>query len=230
MQSDEKDQSLMDQYKCPTGFQGRTVAESMNLHHSELTDWGLKNVEIKPAFKILDVGCGGGETIKKLAKYVFEGKVFGIDYSKDMVAYSKEVNNNLIAQKKVSIAQCSVVKTSFPDNFFDLVTAIETYYFWPSLSDAFQEIRRILKPNGNLLLINEMIKDGVYEIKNASLIKKTHVHLVTLPEIQQILESFGFTNVKVFRKPKSPWNAVLAQKPGLFKNSSMSNFGDQTSY
>ena len=213
MQSDEKDQSFMDQYKCPTGLQGKTVAESMNLHHSALTDWGLKKVGIKPAFKILDVGCGGGKTIKKLAKLASRGKVFGIDYSKDMVAYSKEVNSNLISQKKVSIEECSIVKTNFSSNFFDLVTAIETYYFWSSLSDAFQEIKRILKPNGNLLLINEMIKDGVYEIKNAKLIKKTHVHLISLPKIQQTLESVGFTNVKIFRKPKSPWNAVLAQKP-----------------
>jgi ubiquinone/menaquinone biosynthesis C-methylase UbiE len=218
MQPDEKDQPLMDQYRCPTGLQGRTVAESMNLHHSNLTDWGLKKIEIKPTFRILDVGCGGGETIKKLAKYAFEGKVFGIDYSKDMVAYSQELNSCLIAQKKVSIAECSIIKTNFPKHFFDLVTAIETYYFWPNLSDAFREIKRILKPNGNLFLINEMIKDGIYEIKNAKLIKKTHVHLVSLPKIQQLLESDGFTNVKIFRKTKSPWNAILAQKPLLPKN------------
>jgi len=50
-----------------------------------------------------------------------------------------------------------VDKTGFRDNFFDLVTAIETYYFWSSLPDAFKEIQRILKADGNFLMINEMI-------------------------------------------------------------------------
>jgi len=215
MQSDEKDQSFMDQYKCPTGLQGKTVAESMNLHHSALTDWGLKKVGIKPAFKILDVGCGGGKTIKKLAKLASRGKVFGIDYSKDMVQYSHELNSKLVEQNKVSIVECSVTKTDFPDNFFDLITAIETYYFWPSLPDAFQELKRILKPQGKLLLINEMIKDGIYELENAEMIKKTHVRLVPLETLKSTLQSLGFVHIEIFRKKRSAWNAILAQKPLL---------------
>lgn len=213
MKSNEKDQNFMDQYKCPTGLQGRTVAESMNLHHSALTDWGLKKVEIKPVFKILDVGCGGGKTVKKMAQLAFEGEVFGIDYSKDMVNYSHELNSKLIEQNKVAIVECSVTNTNLPDNSFDLITAIETYYFWPSLPDAFQELKRILKPQGKLLLINELIKDGSYEIENAELIKKTHVHLVPLEQLKNTLQSLGFIHIEIFRKKMSAWNAILAQKP-----------------
>jgi ubiquinone/menaquinone biosynthesis C-methylase UbiE len=101
----------------------------------------------------------------------------------------------------------------FQEDFFDLVTAIETYYFWPDLQAAFREIKRILKPERNLLMINEMVKDGVYEVENADIIAKTHAHLIPLHEIQVILNSVGFINVKVFTKTKSPWNAILAQKP-----------------
>jgi hypothetical protein len=57
-----------------------------------------------------------------------------------------------------------------------------------------------------------MIKDGVYEIKNAEIIVKTQVHLVPLHEIKRILHSAGYSNVKVYRKRKSDWNAVLAKK------------------
>ena len=79
--------------------------------------------------------------------------------------------------------------------------------------DAFQEIKRVLKPKGNLLLINEMIKDDSFEIKNAKLIKQTHVKLVRLKKIQRMLTEQGFVDVKVFRKRNSEWNAVIAQKP-----------------
>ena len=203
---------LMDQYKCPTGHQGKRVAALMNQSHKPLTLWGLTHVNIEPDYVILDVGCGGGKTVSRLAQRAPLGKVFGIDYSSDMVAYSQKVNKKLIAENRVKIVSASAEKTGFPDNFFDLATAVETYYFWPSLSDALREIRRVLKPNGKLLMVNEMVKDGEYEIKNAKIIEQTHVHLITLEEIKDAILSTGFVDVQVFTKAGSPWNAILAKK------------------
>jgi ubiquinone/menaquinone biosynthesis C-methylase UbiE len=203
---------LMEQYKCPTGRRGRLIAASMNKGHKPLTLWGLTHVNIEPDYVILDVGCGGGKTVSRLAKRAPLGKVFGIDYSADMVEYSRKVNKKLIAENRVEIVEASVEKTSFPDNFFDLVTAVETYYFWPNLFDALREIRRVLKPNGKLLMVNEMVKDGVYEIKHAKMIEKTHVHLIPLEEVKDTMLSVGLVDVQVFTKAGSPWNAILAKK------------------
>jgi len=168
---------------------------------------------------ILDVGCGGGKTVRRLAQRAFQGKVFGIDYSADMVEYSRKVNKKLIAENRVEILEGSVEKTGFPDNFFGLVTAIETYYFWSSLPDALKEIKRVLKPDGRLLMVNEMVKDGVYEVENAEMIEKTQVCLLPLEEIRKIMQSIGFANVQIFTKPESPWNVILAQ------NSKLSSLG-----
>ena len=165
------------QYRCPTGVSGRNVAANMNKGHWDLTTWGLKHVNIKSDSVILDVGCGGGKTISRLARRAFLGKVCGIDHSEDMVDFSKQVNKKFVASNRVEILHGTVEKTGFKDDFFDLVTAIETYYFWPNLSEAFQEIKRILKKGGYLLIINEMVKDGLYEVKNAEIIAKTHVRL-----------------------------------------------------
>jgi ubiquinone/menaquinone biosynthesis C-methylase UbiE len=203
---------LLDQYKCPKGRRGRVVAALMNKGHEALTLWGLTHVNIEPDYVILDVGCGGGKTVSRLAQQAPLGKVFGIDYSPDMVEYSRKVNKKLIAENRVEVREGSVEKTRFPDNFFDLVTAIETYYFWPSLPDALQETKRMLKPGGRLLMVNEMVKDGVYEVENAEMIEKTQVRLTPLEEIRNIMESVDFANVQVFTKAESPWNAILAQK------------------
>ena len=203
---------LLDQYKHPTGRRGRVVAALMNKGHEALTLWGLTHVNIEPDYVILDVGCGGGKTISRIASRTVQGKVFGIDYSADMVAYSRKVNKKLIAENRAEIREGSVEKPGFPDNFFDLVTAIETYYFWPSLPNALREIKRVLKFGGQLLLVNEMVKDGVYDVENAEIIEKTQVHLIPLEEIRQIMESVGFADIQVFTKAASPWNAVLARK------------------
>ncbi len=212
MQVKKRDKSLLEQFRCPKGYKGRIVAASMNTRHDALTNWGLKKVEIEPQFVILDVGCGGGETINKLANLAFQGKVYGIDLSSDMVKYSKQKNSGLIAKKQVSIVKSPVDKLNFPKDFFDLITAIETYYFWPNLTDAFREINRVLKPNGKLILINEMIKNGKYEIENAEIISKTYVKLVPLIEIKSILQSIGFINIEIFLKNESAWNTIIAQK------------------
>jgi ubiquinone/menaquinone biosynthesis C-methylase UbiE len=215
MQPEEINKPVKDhwsEYRCPTGVSGRTVAAKMNKGHWDLTTWGLKHVSIKSDYVVLDVGCGGGKTIGRLARRAVQGKVYGLDNSADMVDYSRQVNRKLIASNRVEIVQGTVEKTGLKDDFFDLVTAIETYYFWPNLAQAFLEIKRTLKNGGCLLIINEMIKDGIYELENAEIIAKTQVHLVPLQEIHRMLYSAGFSSVKVYRKEKSVWNAILAQK------------------
>jgi ubiquinone/menaquinone biosynthesis C-methylase UbiE len=203
---------LMDQFRRPTGRRGRLVAALMNRGHEPLSLWGLTHVNIEPNYVILDVGCGGGKTVNRLAQQAALGKVFGIDYSADMVEYSKKVNKKLIAENRVEIAEASVEKTGFPDDFFDLVTAIETYYFWPSFSDGVQEIRRVLKSGGQFLMVNEMVQDGVYDVKYAKTIEQAHVHLIPLDETKNTLEAVGFEDVQIFTKAESPWNAFLAKK------------------
>jgi len=192
--------SHWDQYRCPTGEQGREVAKKMNQSHWDLTTWGLGHVKVEPDSKVLDVGCGGGKTLKRLTRRASRGK------------YAKKVNQKLIAKSRVQITKATAEKTGFEDQTFDLVTAVETYYFWPSLPEAFRELYRILKPAGALLIISEMVKDGTYEKENAKTIAKTQVKLLPLKEISEILLSEGFTNVQTKRKRKSTWNAVLATK------------------
>ena len=200
--------NLEDQYRCPTGRNGRLVAAMMNQHHESLTFWGLTKASIGSDNVILDVGCGGGKTINKLAHLASQGKVYGIDYSLDMVKFSKKINKTLIAQNRVQIKEGSVKKINFEDDFFDIVTAIETYYFWNNLAVAFKEIRRVLKPGGKLLLINELLC-GVTPEK---IIEETHVKLFKLQEIQNLLKSAGFVDSQIFTKAESPWNAIIAKK------------------
>ena len=143
------------QLRKPSNRAGRAVLARMNVSHAGVTAWGLEHVDIRDDFTILDVGCGGGRTVDRLAAIVTGGKVAGVDYSEESVATSRETNQRWIAQGRVDIQQGSVSQLPYADETFDLVTAVETHYYWPDLEQDLREIRRVLKPTGRVVLIAE---------------------------------------------------------------------------
>lgn len=148
------------QARKPTKWAGRVFVRAMNEGHSAMTDWGLTHVAIQNQFTILDVGCGGGRTLEKLAAAAMEGMVYGIDYADGSVAGSYAHNRSLIDAGRVLIEKALVSQLPFPDNKFDLATAVETQYYWPDLEGDMREILRVLKPGGRLVVIAEFYKGG----------------------------------------------------------------------
>lgn len=63
----------------PQGRMGRAMLRFMNLCHAPLTNWGLDLINIKDGWTMLDVGCGGGATLKRLLKRSRGCQVYGID-------------------------------------------------------------------------------------------------------------------------------------------------------
>lgn len=60
--------SFFSQCARPEGTLGRLMLRFMNFGHAPLTNWGLSLVAFRPAMTILDIGCGGGATLKRLLK------------------------------------------------------------------------------------------------------------------------------------------------------------------
>src|SRR5215469_5413325 len=99
---------VLRQVRKPTKWTGRFFAWAMNQSHSSLTDWGLTPASIRSDFTILDVGCGGGRTVEKLAALAISGTVYGIDYAEGSVAASRAHNAKLIDAGRVVIEKASV--------------------------------------------------------------------------------------------------------------------------
>src|SRR5262249_25639115 len=114
------------QCRKPTGFLGRRLARAMNVSHARVTAWGLRHVSRVPHLRILDVGCGGGQTMRTLASMASKGHVDGVDYSTASVATARDINKDLIQSGRADVQQASVSRLPFADGSFDLVTAAET--------------------------------------------------------------------------------------------------------
>ena len=141
---------FFDNMRKPQGKLGNIQLKSMNKEHTPVSLWGLKHLNIKHEDIVLDVGCGGGININRMAKDA--KKVYGIDYSIESVKLSREVNEKLIDNGQVEIQEGNVKDLPFEDDTFDIVTAFETVYFWPDIEKCFGEVKRVLKPGGTFLI------------------------------------------------------------------------------
>ena len=182
---------------CPKGFLGRCMLRFMNFGHAPLTNWGLDHVDFSDGMVMLDIGCGGGATLKRLLKRSPEGMVYGIDISEESVVKAKNVNKQLL-NKHVFVLQGSADSLPWEDQKFDVVTAVETVYFWPNLPQCFQEVKRVLKPGGQFAIMLEVIEgDSIW----TNVVEGMTVYLPEM--LKDLLEQAGFGDVKVFRKKPS---------------------------
>ena len=190
----------------PEGFWGKLMIRSMNKGHSDLTDWALCHVTVQPDDVILDVGCGGGKTVDKLCKRISNGKVYGVDYSELCVKKSESLNHKNVICGKARILQASVSELPFEDDKFNLVTAIETYYFWPDKPGDLKEIFRTLAPGGKLMLAFEMVRDSENLDKWKSVEDRLGIKDHVVSGVKEIAGKYGITH------DKNELNALLKRE------------------
>ncbi len=199
----------------PSGWLGRFTLWRMNASHSKLTDWGLAHISNESHHTILDVGCGGGRTVSKLTALATQGKVHGIDYSDESVAATKRTNAHWIDLGRVHVQHGSVSQLPFPDAMFDLVTAVETHFWWPNLPGDICEIFRVLKPGSALILIAEIYKGAntVAAKLAEKYITRTGLTLLSVDEHRELLTNAGYSNVQIIEQREKGWICAIGRKP-----------------
>ena len=206
--------SRVNQCQNPSGWLGRWVLRNMNSRHSKVTDWGLSHASIGTQDIILDIGCGGGRTVSKLAAIATRGKVYGIDHSPESVAMALRVNKQWIDDARVEVLEASVSRLPFSDGAFDIVTAIETHFWWPALPTDLREVLRVLKPGGRLILIAEVYR-GAKTFTSKAVEKyseKTGMALLTVEEHRELLKNAGYSDVQITTEPGKGWICCIASK------------------
>lgn len=206
---------LVGQCSHPSGFWGRVLARAMNRGHGTLTLWGLEKLSIAPDASIIDIGCGGGATLGRLALLAPQGKVFGVDTSPDSVTISRKTNQDLMAQGRVDIQMASVASLPFADQTFDLATAIETHFFWPDLTANFAEVLRVLRPGGRFLILAGMYKGSPHAKRDSVVLKANKMAYLGKEDFEDLFARSGFNNVEVDCDPKLGRIRAMASRPSV---------------
>jgi SAM-dependent methyltransferase len=207
---------LLKQFRNPSGGFGRVNLWDMNRRHGPVTDWGLGHVTFAADATILDVGCGGGKTMQNLAGMARQGRVYGVDHSSASIDASRYLNRRLIDAGRVELRQAGVSRLPFRDQMFDLVTAVETHFYWPDLRSDMREVWRVLKPGGTLLIIAEIYKGGKFDRRAqtfaAAMTPLGYSHL-SVDEHRDMFATAGFSDVEVFEEYEKGWICAKGRRP-----------------
>ena len=154
---------------------------------------------------MLDIGFGGGASLKRMLKRSKGGVVYGIDISEESVEKARKLNADVLG-KQVFVQQGSVAELPYDDRKFDLVTAVETVYFWPNLPECIKEVYRVVKPGGCFAIMVEVV------VTNSKWMDLVEGMSAYPPEqLKKFLEDAGFKDIEIHRM-KPSYATIIGRK------------------
>ncbi|MEQ1876571.1 MAG: class I SAM-dependent methyltransferase [Bdellovibrionia bacterium] len=111
----------------------------------------LELVDTKPGHRILEVGVGTGLSLPLYPKDV---KVVGIDISPHMLEKARELVKEEDLTQVEALEVMNAEDMSFPDNSFDSVVAMYVATVVPSPKKFVDEMKRVCKPKGRIVILN----------------------------------------------------------------------------
>ncbi len=102
---------------------------------------------IKSAGNALEIGCGSGNGSRLIKKYFFPHKIIAIDLDEKMIRLAKKRHSDL-----AEFLVMDAAKLDFSDKAFDTVFDFGIIHHIPNWRDCLKELRRVLKPGGELIL------------------------------------------------------------------------------
>jgi ubiquinone/menaquinone biosynthesis C-methylase UbiE len=175
--------------------------EKMEQHHLDITEKTIRLMDLGYGERVLDLGCGAGWATRLLAKRVADpdgtGRVIGLDVSDEMIRRAEATPSEF---GNTSYVCGSAQKIPGPDNFFDKVLSVESFYYYPDQERVLRELFRVLAPNGRMFILINLYKDNHYSLQWVDKLK-VPVHVRSEAEYLAMISKFGFEKVEARRIP-----------------------------
>jgi ubiquinone/menaquinone biosynthesis C-methylase UbiE len=170
------------------------------------------------AIKVLDIGTGTARIpilmCQQQPQYLFTG----IDLAQSMLIIGRRNVEEAKLTQRIKLELVDSKRMPYPDLEFDMVISNSLVHHLPDPLSLFQEIKRSIKPDGAILIrdlirpendriVNELVAKigGDYDARQQQLFHDSLKAALTLPEVQELIDRAGLTQVKLARSSELHW-------------------------
>ena len=196
--------------------------KSLGLAETKYTKIPLEIAQIQPGDNVIDIGCGRGEIVFQSANK--RAHATGIDYSEAAIKIARSIQEKHTddIQSKITFVCSNAENLDFNYNTFDTAFLLDVveHVSQSELHVILREIRRVLKPDGKLIIHstpNIWSRSVGYRLKSFAkflLTGKTAVHPI-VAQFQQLKSDPDYNEDKLFLHINE--QSVLSMKINLMK-------------
>jgi trans-aconitate methyltransferase len=114
--------------------------------------WAVETLALRPADRVLEVGCGTGIAVSLVCERLEEGEITAIDRSEKMIALAERRNRAHVASGKATFHTAALRDFDPGGRRFDMVFASNVNVFWQKPARELEIVRALLTPGGALHL------------------------------------------------------------------------------
>lgn len=172
--------------------------------------------DVREGMTVLDLGAGAGIDCFVASKYVGKtGHVIGLDMTEEMIRKANE-NKGKVRITNVEFRLGEIESLPVDDQSIDRVISNCVINLVPDKSRAFQEIYRVLKPDGKFT-VSDIVLDGELseeETRDASLWAGCVSGALQRKEYIDKIKEAGFKDIRILSEKK--YDYKLSSGAGLF--------------
>jgi ubiquinone/menaquinone biosynthesis C-methylase UbiE len=144
--------SIAEQLRKPAGEYAVKVGEKMNEGNLHINLYTIEALNLAPDDNVLEIGMGNGFFVKDILSANNFIRYTGCDFSEVMVDEASKINEEYVKEGTAKFCVANAEQLPFNDGEFDRVFTVNTIYFWANPSLVLSEIKRVLKPAGQVVI------------------------------------------------------------------------------
>lgn len=194
------------QLRKPSGELGIEVAQKMNESNLQMNLTTIRALNVQDEDTVLEIGMGNGFFAKEVISLATNVKYIGCDYSQDMIDLAHSINQEYIETKVVSFQLAEAHQLPLKDSSINVLFTVNTLYFWHDITAIFNEIKRVLTPDGQFVIAIRP-EHCLKEYPST----RFNFEYFNSEEVSELLQSNGFKINKVINK-KEPEIEISQKK------------------
>lgn len=121
--------------------------------HKAWRKFTMKQMNVQPGHTAIDLCCGTCDWTIAIARASQTGKIIGLDFSPNMLAYGQVKLNERQLDEQVTLVEGNAMSLPYADNSFDYATIGFGLRNVPDLVQVLKEMQRVVKPGGQVVCL-----------------------------------------------------------------------------